>query len=43
MVSNEFAVVLGTYADTLTGLFWGASLKKIPQGAWVPLTIGLVL
>jgi KUP system potassium uptake protein len=25
------------------GLFWGASLKKIPQGAWVPLTIGLVL
>jgi len=25
------------------GLFWGASLKKIPQGAWVPLTIGIFL
>ncbi|KAF8266790.1 potassium transporter [Lactarius quietus] len=25
------------------GLFWGASLKKIPQGAWVPLIIGLIL
>jgi KUP system potassium uptake protein len=25
------------------GLFWGASLKKIPQGAWVPLMIGIIL
>ncbi|KAJ7797662.1 potassium transporter [Mycena olivaceomarginata] len=25
------------------GLFWGASLKKVPLGAWVPLTIGVVL
>jgi KUP system potassium uptake protein len=25
------------------GLFWGASLKKIPLGAWVPLMIGLIL
>ncbi|KAF5319910.1 hypothetical protein D9611_011090 [Ephemerocybe angulata] len=24
-------------------LFWGASLKKIPHGAWVPLMIGSVL
>ncbi|KAG6848963.1 hypothetical protein H0H93_012435 [Arthromyces matolae] len=24
-------------------LFWGAALKKVPHGAWVPLTIGLVL
>ena len=31
------------HADILTGLFWGTLLKKIPQGAWVPLTIGLVL
>jgi KUP system potassium uptake protein len=30
-------------ADVLSGLFWGASLKKIPHGAWVPLTIGIVL
>ncbi|KAI9460347.1 potassium transporter [Russula earlei] len=27
----------------LDGLFWGASLKKVPQGAWVPLMIGLIL
>jgi KUP system potassium uptake protein len=25
------------------GLFWGAALKKVPHGAWVPLMIGLVL
>lgn len=25
------------------GLFWGASLKKVPQGAWVSLMIGVVL
>lgn len=25
------------------GLFWGASLKKIPHGAWVPLMIGSAL
>jgi len=25
------------------GLFWGAALKKIPQGAWAPLMIGLIL
>ncbi|KAF9013196.1 potassium transporter [Cyathus striatus] len=24
-------------------LFWGASLKKVPHGAWVPLLIGCVL
>ncbi|KAI0061789.1 potassium transporter [Artomyces pyxidatus] len=27
----------------LDGLFWGAALKKVPDGAWVPLMIGLVL
>lgn len=27
----------------LDGLFWGAALKKIPHGAWVPLMIGLIL
>lgn len=25
------------------GLFWGASLKKVPHGAWVPLMIGSAL
>lgn len=24
------------------GLFWGAALKKIPQGAYVPLIIGSI-
>ncbi|KAG6916310.1 hypothetical protein DXG01_007358 [Tephrocybe rancida] len=24
-------------------LFWGASLKKVPHGAWVPLMIGILL
>ena len=24
-------------------LFWGASLKKVPSGAWVPLMIGTLL
>jgi KUP system potassium uptake protein len=27
----------------LDGLFWGASVKKIPHGAWVPLMIGILL
>ena len=25
------------------GLFWGAALKKVPEGAWVPLMIGFIL
>ncbi|KZT56800.1 potassium transporter [Calocera cornea HHB12733] len=25
------------------GIFWGASLRKVPLGAWVPLMIGVVL
>ena len=25
------------------GLFWGASLRKVPEGAWVPLMIGVIL
>lgn len=24
------------------GLFWGAALRKVPTGAWVPLVIGAV-
>lgn len=26
-----------------SGLFWGAALKKVPEGAWVPLIIGIIL
>ena len=25
------------------GLFWGASFRKVPEGAWVPLMFGVVL
>ncbi|RXW25375.1 hypothetical protein EST38_g530 [Candolleomyces aberdarensis] len=27
----------------LDALFWGASLKKVPHGAWVPLMMGCIL
>lgn len=27
----------------LDGLFWGASLKKVPLGAWFPLGLGCLL
>lgn len=30
-------------ADPSSGLFWGASLRKVPDGAWVPLMMGLIL
>ncbi|KAH9941952.1 potassium transporter [Amylocystis lapponica] len=25
------------------GLFWGSALRKVPDGAWVPLMLGLIL
>ncbi|EKM48262.1 uncharacterized protein PHACADRAFT_203032, partial [Phanerochaete carnosa HHB-10118-sp] len=25
------------------GLFWGAAVRKVPHGAWVPLMIGLII
>ncbi|WVQ71165.1 potassium uptake protein [Cryptococcus sp. DSM 104548] len=31
-----FLLVFGFF----DGLFWGASLKKVPQGAWFPLALG---
>ncbi|KAF5347446.1 hypothetical protein D9756_011104 [Leucocoprinus leucothites] len=37
------AVVFFTVFGFFDGLFWGASLKKVPAGAWVPLMIGLIL
>lgn len=27
----------------LDAIFWGAALKKIPHGAWVPVVIGTIL
>jgi len=39
----SFLIWFFVFFGFFDGLFWGASLKKIPQGAWVPLTIGLVL
>ncbi|KAJ7689182.1 potassium transporter [Mycena rosella] len=39
------AVALGYFIlyGFVDGLFWGASLKKVPLGAWVPLMIGVIL
>ncbi|KAJ7600944.1 potassium transporter [Mycena floridula] len=38
-VVSAFFIVFG-FVD---GLFWGASLKKVPTGAWVPLMLGTLL
>ena len=38
-VSIAFFLFFGFF----DGLFFGAALKKIPHGAWVPLTIGCIL
>jgi KUP system potassium uptake protein len=27
----------------IDGLFWGAALRKVPLGAWVPLLVGFVV
>lgn len=27
----------------LDGLFWGASLRKVPEGAWFPLSLGCIM
>ena len=37
------AVVFFVVFGTLDSLLWGASLKKIPHGAWVPLMIGVAM
>ncbi|KAI0032636.1 potassium transporter [Vararia minispora EC-137] len=37
------AILLFLFFGFFDGLFWGASLRKVPMGAWVPLTIGCVL
>lgn len=38
-----FAIAFFIVFGFFDGLFFGASLRKVPQGAWVPLTIGSVL
>jgi len=38
-----FGILFLLFFGFLDGLFWGASLKKVPEGAWVPLTLGAVL
>jgi KUP system potassium uptake protein len=39
-----FIVLLGLCTDwMIEGLFWGASLRKVPTGAWVPLMLGLIM
>ncbi|KAH9941946.1 potassium transporter [Amylocystis lapponica] len=39
VIAAAYFVVFGF----LDGLFWGAALKKVPNGAWVPLMLGLIL
>ncbi|KIP04939.1 hypothetical protein PHLGIDRAFT_92762 [Phlebiopsis gigantea 11061_1 CR5-6] len=53
LVAIQFKYVKGLPAWTglffflvfgfIDGLFWGAALRKIPHGAWVPLMIGVIL
>ncbi|KAF8627713.1 hypothetical protein AX15_004284 [Amanita polypyramis BW_CC] len=38
-IAVGFLLVFGFF----DGLFWVAALKKVPQGGWVPLLIGVVL
>jgi KUP system potassium uptake protein len=38
-----FGILFFSFFGFLDGLFWGASLKKVPEGAWVPLTLGMIL
>lgn len=37
-----FKIEVNDDADSRKGLFWGAALKKIPEGAYVPLIIGFI-
>ena len=40
----HFGTVLRINANPdLTGVLWGAALRKVPEGAWVPLMIGIIL
>ncbi|TEB40003.1 potassium transporter [Coprinellus micaceus] len=37
------AILFFIFWGFIDGLFWGASLRKVPHGAWVPLMIGGIL
>ncbi|KAL4246799.1 Potassium transporter [Abortiporus biennis] len=39
IIAIAFFLIFGFF----DGLFWGAALKKVPKGAWVPLMIGVIL
>ncbi|CUA70967.1 High affinity potassium transporter [Schwanniomyces occidentalis] [Rhizoctonia solani] len=41
--SATLGVAFFLFFGFIDGLFWGASLQKVPHGAWVPLMIGCVL
>lgn len=38
-----FGLTFLLFFGFLDGLFWGASLKKVPHGAWFPLGLGGIL
>ncbi|PPR03507.1 hypothetical protein CVT24_006995 [Panaeolus cyanescens] len=44
---KKLPIILGVlfflFFGFLDGLFWGAAIKKVPHGAWVPLMIGIIL
>lgn len=37
------AIAFFIFFGFLDGLFWGASYRKVPEGAWVPLMFGCIL
>ena len=40
--TSSYAHIL-TFCLVTPACFWGASLKKVPHGAWVPLMLGVIL
>ncbi|GJE91288.1 potassium transporter [Phanerochaete sordida] len=42
-ISAWYGLLFFLFFGFFDGLFWGAALRKIPHGAWVPLMIGLIL
>ena len=38
-----YSVMFVGFFGFFDALFWGASFRKVPQGAWVPLMIGVIL
>ncbi len=42
-LSFLFGIAFFLFFGFIDGLFWGASLKKVPLGAWFPLGLGSIL